>query len=519
MQMTIKTISRSFLQAILLLGVVSCGSSDNDSQNEIDNTITEITSVNINATAITMTEGEIHTIVVTVLPELTVTGLLVWQSSDDAVVTVNSNGEISAISKGSAEISIATTNGLLSDVVTVTVLNDENTNGEYTIDQSLSNGAQLNTIAFNGLAFITGNQCSDSFFPPGKVADFFGYQHLRDVTPNGMGHNTSFVTNSANNLLSILTEQQIADIISVAITQDVLVNQFALDRLPLMKAFRNNLSLSDGITEGEIKELNEQAVIDYAVQLQKDDAVISIQRAKLFGSILRTLSDEQRAFLDNMVEGGFASWPVLDEQIDKTVITHEQHVLVMTLASEMFGWYAGNIESDTYFAPERQTNYFGSFFMKDAPAMGDPDYTIDESITANKGAEFLTYLTPSQKTVVTNIVDIQYPNLLDVVDLRREISTELRKFLIQDTIDENKIIDLSATYGALDGANSYTQASRFSAVNNELTEQQLAQFITLRDLDDYPCPTSDVYIFSDLTPLSSLSDVIDINALASSLSD
>jgi hypothetical protein len=45
--------------------------------------------------------------------------------------------------------------------------------------------------------------------------------------------------------------------------------------------------------------------------------------------------------LDKMVEGGFASWAALPDQLDKSSMTHDENVLMMTYASEMFGWYAG----------------------------------------------------------------------------------------------------------------------------------------------------------------------------------
>ena len=37
----------------------------------------------------------------------------------------------------------------------------------YSIDQAISDRAQLHTIAFDGLAFLTGDFCSDTFLPPG----------------------------------------------------------------------------------------------------------------------------------------------------------------------------------------------------------------------------------------------------------------------------------------------------------------------------------------------------------------
>ncbi|MEI7770039.1 MAG: hypothetical protein WCI67_08630, partial [Chloroflexales bacterium] len=59
--------------------------------------------------------------------------------------------------------------------------------GSFTMTQTLSDNAQQMTIAFDGLAFLTGTLGADSFFPPGKVADFWGFQYLRDNDPSAMG--------------------------------------------------------------------------------------------------------------------------------------------------------------------------------------------------------------------------------------------------------------------------------------------------------------------------------------------
>eukprot|EP01083_Nonionella_stella_P310610 1104276_1 len=80
--------------------------------------------------------------------------------------------------------------------------------GGYTLEQALSRDAQFKTLSFDGLSFITGNLCADSFIPPGKVSDYFGFQYLRDNTPNGQGHNTDFLTFLANNVFDIFITLQ-----------------------------------------------------------------------------------------------------------------------------------------------------------------------------------------------------------------------------------------------------------------------------------------------------------------------
>ena len=58
----------------------------------------------------------------------------------------------------------------------------------------------------------------------------------------------------------------------------------------------------------------------------------------------------------------------------------------MTYASDMFSWYAGSLDADVYFCPERHGTYYGGFYIKDAPAVGHEGYSISEQLTATAGA-------------------------------------------------------------------------------------------------------------------------------------
>jgi len=373
----------------------------------------------------------------------------------------------------------------------------------YTISQAISDKAQETTIAYDALAYFTGNTCADSFIPPGKVADFFGYQYLRDATQEGQGHSTDFVTNSANNVLYILNDEQKQMLIDEAAVQVESINKYAYDRYPLLVAFRRQL-------EGDIPAgktvLSKSAVVDYSEDLYLLDVEISMQRAELFGNVIRSLDEDQIAFLDAMVKGGFDSWTPRADQVDKKSLSHDEHVLVMTFASEMFGWYAGDVEADTYFCPERHGTYFGSFYMKDAPAMGNAGYVIDETITGNKGEELLTYLEPSQSEKISSLVDIQKGNLNGIVEVRKAISTELRTFLVQSSVDKELVNSLARQYGAYDGENVYYYTMYFSEVYETLTLAQKKYLMELRDLDDYPCLDNNIYLYSEKIDKPSIAD-------------
>ncbi len=369
-----------------------------------------------------------------------------------------------------------------------------NDSNQYSIEQATSDRAQLDTLSFDGLGFLTGNLCSDSFLPPGKLADFFGFQYLRDTTQAGKGHSTDFVTNCANNVLYILTTDQKAQMTALATIQASEVNDYAIMRYPLMQSFRRLLT---GDIPAGTTGLNKNAVMAYSESLYELDANISLQRAQLFSSILQSLSTSQKEYLDTMVTEGFSGWPALPDQVDKKNLSHDEDVLVMTYASEMFGWYAGNVEADTYFCPERQADYFGGFYIKDAPAIGTPGYTINETITGEKGEAFLATLDTTQKPVITSLVDIQRLELSQIVETRRTIATELRKALTGGTLDQEKVRTLGRQYGALDGEISYYYATAFSTVGKTITSTQQATLSQIRDLENCPCEDGKIYLFSE----------------------
>ena len=109
------------------------------------------------------------------------------------------------------------------------------------------------------------------------------------------------------------------------------------------------------------------------------DGLISYDRAVLYADIFNSLDTTQERYLDDMNGKGWGSWPdITSAQVDSRMRTLPQGtaVAVMTYASDLFSWYAGSVEADVYFCPERHGTYFGSFFIKDAPAIGHAGYSI-----------------------------------------------------------------------------------------------------------------------------------------------
>jgi len=371
----------------------------------------------------------------------------------------------------------------------------------YNIDQALSDGAQSTTLAFSGFGMMTGNLGAQSFFPPGKVADYWGFQYLRDNDADNMGHNTSFLTRVACNVLYVLNDTQLGLLKDLAKNQVSNINLYAWKRYPLMKAFRR---LLDGNLPAGTTGLNPDAMKAASRELYLIDGQLSYERAVVYANIYRSLTADQKAYLGAMAGKGYASWPAKteDDVRAKTQgLTHDEVVAVMTYAGDLYSWYAGSVTSDVYFCPERHGTYFGSFYIKDAPAVGHADYSIDETMTATVGKALvdssLGYISPAGATVMNSLATAQKQNLYantssNIVLARTKISEALRSLItsaepsaavlaqVKSTVDT-----YSALYGELDGENNYQYATTFRRVYANvdgayLTDAQKAALATLR---------------------------------------
>ncbi len=367
---------------------------------------------------------------------------------------------------------------------------------QYSLEQALSDNAQLHTIAFNGLAFLTGDFGAATFIPPGKVCDFFGFQYMRDIDAAKKGHNPIFLNRVVGNVLHILTADQKQLFLDLAAEQGPQLTALAKLRLPVIKAF--HLQRDNQLPAGS-SGLNKAAVMRGVGEIFAMDAELSRRRAEVMAQVYLSLTPDQKASFARMKFGDFNTWADLDESEGKEAGRGKPkmfNVAYMTYASEFFSWTAGSVEADVYFCPERHGTYFGGFYMKDMPAMGKRNYDISTSVTGDSGKAFLDdALTPAQRQNVTAIPALQRQAMDKIVTVRRAMSQELRKYLKGQTPDKKRIIALGRQYGELDGEVSWYYATAFARVNRTLTAQQRAALVKLRNLDGYT--SAPYYIYSD----------------------
>jgi hypothetical protein len=232
------------------------------------------------------------------------------------------------------------------------------------------------------------------------------------------------------------------------------------------------------------------------------DGEISYARAQMMGRILINLSAEQKAYFDAMVGKGMKEWPAVEEPADIRGLDRDIKVAVMTYAADMYSWYAGSVDADVYFCPERHGTYFGSFYLKDIKAMSDPTYAIPTNLTGDLGETMLKTLNADQSQLITGLVDIQSPSLLGIVETRRQIAIELRKFLAGGVADKATVLALMQHYGELDGEIIYNLAVHFARVSQSLTDAQKAELLALRTelLGDQMYPNG-AYLYSQAIPM------------------
>jgi len=403
--------------------------------------------------------------------------IMVGESTDSIAFRAGASGSVVLTCKVTNSAGVSTTGTATSTITPAAA-------AKFNLEQALTDEVQSTTLAFAGFGMMTGGLGAQSFFPPGKVADYWGFQYLRDNDANGMGHNTSFLTRVSCSVLYMLSDAQLATLTALATSQVDSINQYAWKRYPLMKAFRR---LMDGNVPAGTTGLSLDAIKAASRGLYLLDGQISYERAVVYAAIYRSLSAAQKSYLGAMVGEGYESWPDKSEAdvMDRLRgLTNDEAVAVMTYAGDLYSWYAGSVASDVYFCPERHGTYFGSFYIKDAPAVGHPGYGIDETMTATVGRALTEsnrgYISPAGAAMMNELVAAQRANLFanessNMVLARTRISEALRSLITSTAPSSAALADVrtavdtySSLYGELDGENNYHYAATFHRLYNNI---------------------------------------------------
>jgi uncharacterized protein YjdB len=121
----IKFIKSQNVQHVVILGGTSSVSQSVESA--VNNIVTSIvihsTSVSLNKTSDTLTVGGTDTLKAEILPNNTTNQAITWKSSDNTIATVDDTGNVTAVSAGTATITVTTADGSNTATCNITVTN------------------------------------------------------------------------------------------------------------------------------------------------------------------------------------------------------------------------------------------------------------------------------------------------------------------------------------------------------------------------------------------------------------
>ena len=122
-----------------------------------------------------------------------------------------------------------------------------------------------------------------------------------------MGHNTSFLTRVANNVIYILNDAQFAQLKTLATAQLDADQPLRLQALPADEGLPPRCSTATSPPARPASTSN--AVKKASRELYLIDGQISFDRALLYANVLDSLDATQKAYLDAMKGKGWNSWP------------------------------------------------------------------------------------------------------------------------------------------------------------------------------------------------------------------
>jgi hypothetical protein len=328
--------------------------------------------------------------------------------------------------------------------------------------------------------------CADTFFPPGELIDFWGFQWIRDTDVDGQGHNSNYAAYAANAILNVLNDTQKGWILDHSYTQVGVLNISSISlanmtsstydglvygRLPFQMAVRDSRALN----------MVKSRVVKYFGSMYLLAGRVAISRAKLFVRLKNSLNPTQLQTLNSYT--GFYSFPSTSTDTFCSKANGEYvGLMYKTVAGDFLAWFKGNQLRDAYFAPERVASYFGLFYLKDIISLERNalglSTTIDSALTGNYGLNLQKLLNGDQRPFMTNLLNSELPYAYKLYYARSNITSLLRGF-VSGSVNETLILSFAKQIGEYDGAISYFAALALNGIKATLNQTQVANFASL----------------------------------------
>ena len=339
---------------------------------------------------------------------------------------------------------------------------------------NLINGDQLPIVAGKLLSYTVSTEDECAYMPPGKWVNLYGIVYYRYVE-RGSGDDkvsvNGLVKESAEAVASILTNDQLEEILAIVPQQLVWENQARINRDLIS---RELYKWKSGI-EGD-----ESLILDLSHENGGLLKNIIHQRTSVYSKIMKELSNEQK-------NGFCLSRTLTNNEINpddlknlKNQLSNDDEKTTLNLVlSKFFVWATGTEEMNQLVDDGRPAVYFGFANIRIEDRAGDD---VSNGLRKEASDLIINTLNSTQSTTLNNLVSLQENYLSTYFTTRADLASKLSEYLWNDlSVNTDELLDLCITSEVAESRLALLQAEEMGNIIQSMDATQLQVLIDFKE--------------------------------------
>ena len=339
---------------------------------------------------------------------------------------------------------------------------------------NLINGDQLPIVAGKLLSYTVSTEDECAYMPPGKWVNLYGIVYYRYVE-RGSGDDkvsvNGLVKESAEAVASILTNDQLEEILAIVPQQLVWENQARINRDLIS---RELYKWKSGI-EGD-----ESLILDLSHENGGLLKNIIHQRTSVYSKIMKELSNEQK-------NGFCLSRTSTNNEVNaedlkdlKNQLSNDEEKTTLNLVlSKFFVWATGTEEMNQLVDDGRPAVYFGFANIRIEDRAGDD---VSNGLRKEAADLIMNTLNSSQSTMLNHLVSLQENHLSTYFSTRADLASKLSGYLWNDlSVSTDELLNLCIASEVAESRLALLQAEEMGNIIQSMDATQLQVLIDFKE--------------------------------------
>ena len=339
---------------------------------------------------------------------------------------------------------------------------------------NLINGDQLPIVAGKLLSYTVSTEDECAYMPPGKWVNLYGIVYYRYVE-RGSGDDkvsvNGLVKESAEAVASILTNDQLEEILAIVPQQLVWENQARINRDLIS---RELYKWKSGI-EGD-----ESLILDLSHENGGLLKNIIHQRTSVYSKIMKELSNEQK-------NGFCLSRTSTNNEVNaedlkdlKNQLSNDDEKTTLNLVlSKFFVWATGTEEMNQLVDDGRPAVYFGFANIRIEDRAGDD---VSNGLRKEAADLIMNTLNSSQSTMLNHLVSLQENHLSTYFSTRADLASKLSGYLWNDlSVSTDELLNLCIASEVAESRLALLQAEEMGNIIQSMDATQLQVLIDFKE--------------------------------------